>query len=238
MNSDETGKAGWTTVEVTGLLDNASLSATGLEIYLMAAGECLIDDVQVLDVSENSLVANGSFASGLAPWIMQGNHDTSFWQPSGGVNGGGCLHVLAAGKGDASMNRLRVPLTSGLSSGSTATLRAKVRWLRGHPQILLRLHGNGLEAFGNLVVPFNTGTPGLSNSQATANSGPAIYDVTHRPVLPWADEPVVVTARMHDPDDLSQASVHYRIDPDTALGLTIPLLDDGTGGDAVAGDGL
>ena len=30
-------------------------------------------------------------------------------------------------------NRVRVPLTAALTPGGTTTLRAKARWLRGHP---------------------------------------------------------------------------------------------------------
>ena len=118
--------------------------------------------------------------------IRKEPHDQSYWQTSGGFNGGKCLHLVASGRGDTGANRVRATLTSALSPGNTATLRAKVRWLKGDPEILLRLHGNWLEAFGNILTAQNLGTPGAANSRALANAGPAIHDVAHSPVLPAA----------------------------------------------------
>src|SRR6185369_140636 len=66
---------------------------------------------------------------------------------------------------------------------------------------------------------------------------PAIYEVGHQPILPAANEPSVVTARVHDPDGLSSLLLKYRIDPATNLSA-ITMLDNGTGGDNVAGDGI
>ena len=64
------------------------------------------------------------------------------------------------------------------------TLRAKVRWLKGNPNILLRVRGNYLELPGYMLTAKNLGTPGARNSTATTNAGPAITDVAHWPTLP------------------------------------------------------
>ncbi len=74
----------------------------------------------------------------------------------------------------------------------------------------------------------------------TAKPGPAIFDVKHAPSLPAANVPVVVTARFHDLNPF-QATLLYRID--TAVNPTptytsVPMNDNGTGGDAIAGDGI
>ena len=237
-DSDETAKAGWTTVELTGRLDNGDgTTADALQIFLMGAGECLLDDVEVTGTSGVNLLANPGFESGLSPWSLQGNHDTSFLQSTGGVNNSRCLHLRTDGGGDPSANRIRVPLTATLAANTNGTLRAKVRWLRGHPEILLRTAGNYLDAFGRLSVPTALGTPGARNSRAAINVGPAIFDVKHEPVLPAASQAVIVTARLHDPDGLGPAVVKYRVDPSATV-LSVPLLDDGAGGDAVAGDGV
>lgn len=237
--SDETAKSDWTTVEFTGRLDNGDGSSpNSLLILLMGPGECLVDDVEVLGATGPNLLANPSFESGLSPWTVQGDHETSFVQPNGGIGDSRCLHVRAGGDGEPGANRIRVPLTSALAANANGTLRAKVRWLRGHPEILLRLGGNYLEAFGTLSVPTNLGTPGAPNSQALANAGPSIGDVQHQPILPAARQAVVVTARVLDPDGLSQVVLRYRLDPDTNAVTIVPMLDDGSGGDAVAGDGV
>src|SRR4029077_530682 len=65
----------------------------------------------------------------------------------------------------------------------------------------------------------------------------AITEVKHSPVLPQAAQAFVVTARVQDPDGLSSVTVKYRLDPGTAYS-SVAMTDDGTGGDAVAGDGV
>ena len=54
-----------------------------------------------------------------------------------------------------------MPLTTALANGQTATIRAKVRWLRGWPEILLRLRGSFLEGrmAPDITVPDRAGRP-------------------------------------------------------------------------------
>src|SRR5205814_5802598 len=91
-----------------------------------------------------------------------------------------------------------------LTAGTTGTIRAKVRWLRGWPEIVIRLKGNYLEATGRFNVPSNLGTPGARNSRFAPNTGPAIYQVSHSPVVPAANTPVVVTARARSEEHTSE----------------------------------
>ena len=213
--SDETAKSAWTTVEWTGVLDNG-VSAYGsqLQVLLQDAGECLVDDVEVLKNGVN-LVSNPSFTSGMAGWVAQGSHNATTWQSTGGVSNSGCLHMRATGRGDTGANRLRAGLQAGLNPGDTATLRAKVRWIKGWPEVLLRLRGNWLEAPGKLILPANPGTPGTRNSSAVANAGPAIFNVSHSPVLPTSGQSVTVRARVEDSDGLASLVLKYRLDPAT-----------------------
>src|SRR5208337_479309 len=77
-------------------------------------------------------------------------------------------------------------------------------------------------------------------SRYTARPGPAIYEVKHTPSLPAANLPVVVTARFHDLNPL-QPTLLYRIDTaanPTPTYTSVPMNDNGTGGDAMAGDGI
>ena len=101
----------------------------------------------------------------------------------------------------------------------------------------MRLNGNWLEATGALPVPVNLGTPGAPNSRFVPNAGPAIYQVTHNPPLPAASQPVVVSAQVHDPNGVQNLTLYYRIDP-AATYTAVTMKDDGTGGDAMAGDGV
>jgi hypothetical protein len=239
-DSDETTKSDWTTVEHKGVLDNGrSDYAVALQVFLEEAGECLVDDVEVIGPGGTNLVSNGTFENGVSGWVMQGTQDGSAWDTGTGWGGGNCLHIHASGRGDTGANLIRCALVGAgtLSSGTTATIRAKARWLKGCPGLLFRLRGNWLEAAGDLSLPMNLGTPGAKNSRAIDKPGPAIYAVQHQPVMPEANQPVAVTARAHASGSLAQLTVHYRLDPATSY-TSVPMVDDGTGGDEVAGDGI
>ncbi len=233
--SDESAKAPWTFIEQTGVLDLGWGNADRLQLFLLGAGEALIDDVEVLVAGVNR-VANSNFETGTTSWIFQGTHSASGWENTG-YNSGHSLHLRASDRGDQSANRVYCPLTSAIATGSVATIRTKVRWLKGHPEVLLRLKGNYLEASGRLNVPANLGTPGGPNSQRTTNAAPAIFEVQHAPVLPAAFQAIRVTARVDDIDDVQSVTLKYRIDPAVAV-HSVPMTDDGTGNDVLAGDGI
>jgi hypothetical protein len=117
------------------------------------------------------------------------------------------------------------------------TIRAAVRWLKGNPEILLRLRGNWLECAAELPTPAYPGTPGARNGRYIANAPPAITGVSHAPILPAANQPIVVSARIGDPDGIASVLLKYRLDPSSTYS-TLTMTDDGTDGDAVAGDGV
>ena len=227
-DSDETGKSAWTTVQYTGVLDNGSDPADSLQIIMLGGGECLVDNVEVIPSGGANLISNPDFESGMTGWVPQGNHEDTSLEVGQGYNSAQCLHVRATGHGDTGANRIRTRLKSALNSGQTATIRAKVRWLRGWPEILFRLHGNWLETTGNILTARNLGSPGAPNSIAVANAGPAITDVKHSPVLPPANQPVTVVVHAEDPDGLATLLLKYRVDPSTNLAI-ITMVNNGAG---------
>jgi len=112
-------------------------------------------------------------------------------------------------------------------------------------------------------------TPGRRNSVYMENPPPVIRQVRHTPLQPPEGEPLVVTAKITDPDGVASVLLHYQIvlpghyipayfplphatllanpgaprpaNPafeDPANWTTIPMTDDGTGGDLTAGDGV
>lgn len=237
-DSDESAKAPWGTIEFTGRLDNGDGGpANRLQIMLQGEGECLVDDLEVLPSSGANRITNPGFESGLTSWTVQGNHRASTLETGTGVGGSNCLHVRATGRGDTACNRIYTPISPALANNSTATLRAKVRWLKGWPEFMLRTRGSYLEAVGRMALPTNLGTPGARNSRALANAGPAIVDVVHSPILPAQNQPVLVTARVTDADGLGTIRLRYRQDPSSTTS-NVTMRDDGTGGDEVAGDGV
>lgn len=235
-DSDESSKAPWTQIEVTGPLIGGVGLINQFQVLAQGAGAFLLDDLEVRGAATPNLLANGAFTSGIDSWIPSGTHSASRWESRGGFAGSGALRVEATARGDTGANQVRTPLSPGLVPGSTATIRARARWLRGNPELILRLRGNHLEAFTSLPVPTNPGTPGAANSRARANAGPSITGLHHSPVLPQAGQAVTLSAQIEDPDSVSRAVVQYRIDPSPALHET-PMWDDGTRGDAAAGDG-
>ena len=227
-DSDETAKSPWVTVEAAGLLDNGNQPPSGLELFLYGAGECLVDSVQVIGPGGTNRLANPDFETGTTNWVFQGNHGATTLETTGGFESAQSLHVRATGPGHTGPNRVRVPLKTTLASGQTATLRAKVRWLKGTPDIHLRLHGNWLEAPGRILAARDLGTPGSRNSIAVPDAPPAITDVAHTPVLPGVGQPVTVTARVSDVDGLRSVVLRWRRDPSADF-VDVPMADNGAG---------
>jgi hypothetical protein len=247
-DSDETAKSAWTNLEFTGSLDNGANYNNGVvdlvQVGLMDVGECLVDNIEVHPGGPTgaNIVANGSFESGLSPWLPQGDHIRSSLETAlGGYQSSSSLHLRASDSVWTLGDYVQGTLTqTTLGAGQTATLRLKARWLRGWPEVLMRLRGNWLEVSGAMPVPPNLGTPGLPNSRAVANPGPAIYEVKHSPALPAANQAVVVSARFHDLNTF-QPTLLYRIDTGvntTPTYASVTMVDNGTGGDALAGDGI
>jgi len=236
-DSDETAKSSWGTFSLNySMGENLyNPSNDNVHIYLLGMGECLVDNVEVHINNGPNLVSNPGFDSGITGWTPQGSHDMSTVEscPDGNV-----LHVRAGSRGDAGANKIRSASWTPVANGSgTWNFYIKARWLRGWPELLVRVHGGTGEMPCKLPIPTNLGTPGLPNSRYVGNTGPAVFDVTHNPPLPAPNQPVVVSTRVSDPDGIASVSLKYRLDPGSSY-LSIPMVDDGTGGDAVAGDGV
>ncbi|MGC8743825.1 MAG: lamin tail domain-containing protein [Verrucomicrobiia bacterium] len=242
-NSDETSKSEWTTIEATGVLDNGANYASGTisfaQVGLLEAGECLVDDLEIIPYgTTQNYVANSGFESGLVNWSLLGCFNRSNLEPGKGINGSNALRLRTRDRIFTLANSAQCSLTNtSLSAGQTVTMRLKARWLRGCPEILFRLHGAWFEATGPMKVPKNLGTPGLPNSRAVTNAPPAIYAVKHYPALPSAGEDCRVFAMTDDSDGVQSLYLNYRIDPNAAY-TQVQMVDDGTGGDLVAGDGI
>jgi len=152
---DESGRASWTSVESSGALTLTHPgvpSADQLQTLMLGPGEALVDDVEVL-VNGNNWIANGRFETGTNGWVFQGTHRTSRVDPGAGPDGSRALHLVASDRGDQVANRIRTVLTSPIPVSAITTLRAKLRWLKGHPEILFRLRNGVLEAVGRLREP-------------------------------------------------------------------------------------
>lgn len=220
-NSDETYSSSWTTIEATGKVDLANGNADAIEILLYGAGECLLDNVEVISVGNTNRLANGTFEIGTNGWSFQGNHSYTILETTEAFEGKNSLHLRATGTGHTGPNRLRAVLKQSVANSQTATLRAKVRWLSGSDQILLRLHGNGMEAPGSILTTSSLGTPGRKNSSYTSNLPPAITSVRHYPILPRVNAPVTVVAQVSEWTSIPSVRLVWRRDPATVTTETI-----------------
>jgi hypothetical protein len=248
-DSDETGKSSWTNATYTGLLDNGQNFNGGsidiIQAGLLDAGEALVDNlVFQAGTAGPNLVENSGFESGMQGWEVEGDHITSGLETASGLGGYQSAQALRLRATDGfwtGYNSVESTLAANsLGPGSTATLRLAGRWLRGSPNVLLRIRGNWLELPAVLPIPEDLGTPGLPNSQTASNPPPAIFEVRHSPPLPAGGQAVVVTARFHDLNGVRPALL-YRVDrgpnPNPSY-TTAAMNDNGTGGDVLAGDGL
>jgi len=250
-DSDETAKSAWTNLEVTGLLDNGANYNGGkidlVQVGLLDVGECLLDNLELHSgASALNLIQNGDFESGASGWVMQGDHSRSSIETAAGLGGyqsAASLHIRSSDSLWLGANSVEGTLTNNtLAPGKIATLRVKGRWLKGSPEVLMRLHGNWLELAKPLPVPSNLGTPGLANSRALERPAPAIFEVKHSPPIPPAGSPIWVTARFHDFHAFTP-TLRYRIDsgvnPHPSY-TEIVMRDDGgeASGDAVKRDGI
>ena len=100
-----------------------------------------------------------------------------------------------------------------------------------------------------LVAGSSAGTPGATNSVYATSAPPQIRQVQHLPLQPAPGTPVVISARITDPNGVAEVVLRYQIvepgsyvrrsDPayETSW-IDVPMNDAGTGGDVLASDGV
>ena len=128
----------------------------------------------------------------------------------------------------AGTNTIAVQLLNATLSGSDAVLNA---------------------ALLNLSLPAPGPTPFAVNSVVASNLGPQMRQVSHVPAQPSSTDDVTITMKATDPDGVASVNLEYQV---VAAGdyirigdsrfstewTSIPMLDDGTNGDALAGDSI
>ena len=241
-DSDENSKSAWKQYSFTISGSDSQYrhdAVTVFDLMLLNRGDVLIDDLELAINSTNRLTNNG-FESGETGWRILGNHVQSFVTTADRYSGSRCLHVVATGHGDPGNNRINQSITS--VTGGTVMFRFWARWLRGSRYLLMRTAREQAPvqpprpAYSfELDMPYDLGTPGRQNTAYVANRGPDILNVKHEPVLPKANEPIVVTACATDNDNIASVTLYYRSEGTTAF-TSAPMVDNATGNDLIAGD--
>jgi hypothetical protein len=244
-DSDESGKTQWKQFSFTINAGDTRYTHDVPNVFdfmLLNDGEVLLDDLELV-INGSNCLTNGGFENGETSWRILGNHTRSFVSTEDHHSGTQCLHLIATGHGDPGANRINQSI-NGLTGGGSVTFRGWARWLHGNRFLLLRtsrstapvMPPRPAHAF-ELEMPLDLGTPGLPNTALVPDRGPDILEVQHAPLLPAANQPLLVTARVTDDDGVKSVTLNYRSEGTSAF-TSAAMTDDGSGGDKVAGDGI
>lgn len=224
-DSDESARGTWQTVayRMVAGQNYGSTRWNEFRIGLLEAGIVLLDDVSVVrdpDGAREEVIQNGSFetTTGNLHWRFLGHHRGEIVaDPDNAAN-----HVLRLSAEDrAVMNHNHVETTllnnTPLANGQLYEVSFRGRWLAGSPQVNTRAYFSKLAKTTILPVPPRNGTPGAANSRLVANAGPTLTALRHSPVVPPTNQPVTITVRATDPDEVASVTLSYRVNPATAF---------------------
>ncbi len=178
---------------------------------LFGAGEILIDDISVTENGSTEKLSNSDFSTGTTSWRLRGNHRHSEIIDDPDAPGNKVLRLVATGPTEHMHNQAETTLLSPVSNGQNYTISFRSRWVSGANQLHTRLYFNRLPMLNRIIRPERVGTPSAPNSRAEANIGPSITDTLHAPAVPGVNEPVVVSARVTDPDHINSVLLFYSI---------------------------
>ena len=215
-SSDESSHSTWQNVTYNGLGANPTFTSNDATNYnefvmgLLSGGECLVDDISVLDKGTTNtggteLMQNGTFNGGTtAAWRIIGTQRGSVV-----ADGGGNVLKLTATSGTEHMsNHAETTLKNGasyvaLDATHYYTISFRAKWLRGSNRLHTRLWFNRLAQQTLLNMPATGGTPGAVNSRRVANLGPTFDALAHTPVVPAAGATATVSVKVADNDGLA-----------------------------------
>ncbi len=246
--SDERHNAPWTELSYTARYSTSIApgpAESELHIYLLSAGEMLIDGVSLTQGTPPvEFIPNGDFETNTKPWRLTGTHVRSFRTTEESKFGTASLQVVATGGGDNKVNRIELDTTPALKDGDVK-ITIWARWLAGSNAVHVCGHSNAFGRTLYLPVPQMAGTPGRENSvrarlrleTGSDNLGPVISKVLHVPAVPGDLEPIHVRARVTDSDGVASVEAFHQKDRATTF-ESASLHDDGAHDDGDAGDGL
>jgi hypothetical protein len=219
--SDESAKSGWqlvrySAVAAPSVTANPDAQWRDFVFGLLGAGECLIDDLSVVQSPGGGsfqYVANGDFSAGLTGWRAIGTHGRSRVEPEPGNPGNNVLHVIATGPQEHMHNHIETTIANGRSvtNGQTYEISYRVKWLAGNGLMNTRLYFNRVARTTEIIAPQNNGTPGAINSRYATNIGPTFAGLQHSPVAPATNQPVTVSISAQDPNGVSSAQVFWSV---------------------------
>jgi hypothetical protein len=181
-------------------------------VGLLGDGECLIDDISVLQSpgpGQIQFISNGGFESGITGWRLTGNHVRGrvVTDPVNPANH--ALHIIATGPQEHMNNHIETTIANGNSvvNGQTYEISFRAKWLAGNGLLNTRLYFNRVARTTELLAPQNNGTPGARNSRYATNIGPTFAQLQHSPVVPAASQPVTVSVVAQDQQGIASCQL-------------------------------
>jgi len=217
--SDESGKSSWQTYSYRTLATIPSGSGqptmwNDFIFGLLSDGECLIDDISVVESPTNNpvqFIANGDFENGLTGWRLLGNQGRSRLEIDPDNPANHVLHIISTGPQEHMHNHIETTYVGGRSvtAGRQYQISFRAKWLAGNNLLNTRLYFNRVGRTTALPMPSLNGTPGARNSRYEANIGPTFSQLQHRSVIPQPGEAVTVSVLAQDPQGVASCQVWW-----------------------------
>ena len=220
-----------------------------LTYYFRTHLDCPIDPATMTSFRVSALIDDG------AVFYLNGNELGRIGMPAGPVS---YSTLASTNVGNAiGTNRLSFPLGN-LRQGDNVMAVEVHQSIESSSDIVfgMRLELLSIAATNtttNLVVTTNLlshgPTPGRRNAAFTGTIPPHLRQVEHSPEQPMSGEPVIITAKVTDPDGVASVNLSYQlVDPGSYIELadaayrtswtTVAMNDAGAEGDVVAGDSV
>jgi hypothetical protein len=214
--SDESGRSAWSNYTYRAVAANVLGPTLWNEFVLglLDVGECLIDDLHVVEAPDSApveMLQNGSFENGLSAWRVLGNHGRSRVETDPDNPSNHILHLISTGPTEHLHNHLETTYANSRSvvNGRTYQVSFRAKWVAGNNRLNTRLYFNRVARTTALPMPLLHGTPGAQNSSSVANLGPIIDSLAHSPVVPQAGEPIRVSLAATDRQGVSSATLRW-----------------------------
>ena len=217
--SKEAGKTSWQTFTYRMVAQPSTTSAPDDQWHdfvmgLLTDGECLVDDISVIQSPTNSpvqLISNGNFENGLTGWRVLGNHGRSVLETDPDNAGNHVLHIVSTGPQEHMHNHVEQTLPQPVVNGTQYEISYRARWISGNNLLNTRLYFNRVARTTPLPYPQLNGTPGAVNSAYATNIGPTFAQFQHQPVVPLSGQAVTVFVQAQDPQGVSNCAVFWSV---------------------------
>lgn len=240
-DSDESAKSTFTAFTINGgtyrRLTHGGVVDDEILMWLVGDGHIIMRNVEVRPtagganvlVNTNVTTATRNNVDG---WLGRGNHWASYHDAEG-------VHIVADGGGDSKVNQVEKDST-GMVASTAYTLMFEARWVYGKARIVAQSWDMSWGGTALVPVPANLGTPGAQNSRYVAAAPPEITTLNHSPATPTTGSTVTVTAKVSSSSPIASVQLFHRLDNINYTGAYTPttMADNGSGGDALAGDGI